>query len=471
MSRRKRKLPPEPVVVEISDLGHDGRGVGRRTESAPESASHRSPEPVAGPFQGRSSTPETPPAKAVFVHGALPGETVKAKILERRRDFDEGVAVEIGQPSPQRVDPACPWFGYCGGCALQHLDHAAQLEFKEQRLRENLARIGKVEPSEWLAPVSADPWHYRRRARLSVRLVRGKGRVLVGFREQDGRFVADVEHCRILHPDFSDRLMELSELVGQLSIADRIPQIETASGDDRSAVVIRHLEPLSESDRARLAEWSARTGIAVYLQSKGPDSVALLAPEEFTLDYGLPEFDVTLRFEPQHFIQVNAGVNRGLVTRAVGMLELSPDDRVLDLFCGLGNFSLPLARRAGRVTAVEGEPALVRAGKDNALRNGLENVDFLTADLAGQELDLPWIKAGFDAVLIDPPRSGAAETLPLVNASGAKRVVYVSCNPATLARDASTLVNQHGFRLAAAGIADMFPHTAHVESVALFEKA
>lgn len=439
--RRKRKLPAEPVEIEIADIGHDGRGVGRRD------------------------------GKAVFVHGALPGERVSARITEVRRDFDEGISESVLAASADRVEPGCPWFGYCGGCALQHLDHGAQLHWKQSRLEENLGRIGRVAPRRWLEPVAAEPWLYRRRARLSARLVRGKGRVLVGFREIYGRFVADVERCAVLHSDFADRLLDLSALLGELSVADAVPQIETASGDDGSAVVIRHLKPLTDADTAALVDWSRRTGVAVYLQPKGPDTVHRLHPPRHELVYRLSDFDVELAFHPQHFIQVNAEVNRRLVKRAVDLLDPGPEDRVLDLFCGLGNFTLPLARRAAGVTAVEGETALVEAGRDNAARNGLDNISFLATDLAAENLDLPWMRHGFESVLIDPPRSGAEVVLPLIAATGARRIVYVSCNPATLARDAGRLVHEYGYRLAAAGIADMFPHTAHVESIALFEKA
>ncbi len=438
--RNRRKLPVEPVRVEITDLGHDGRGVGRVED------------------------------KAVFVHGALPGETVLARIIERNRRYDEALCLEVIAPSPDRVEPACPWFEQCGGCALQHLDHQAQLTFKHKRLVDNLTRIGEVTPEQWLPPLSAPPWFYRRRSRLSARLVRGKGRVLVGFREKQGRFVADVGHCRVLHPDFSHRLESLSELIGSLSVADAVPQIETASGDDGSAIVIRHLRALSADDLVRLKRWSDDEGIAVYLQPKGPDTVHRLWPEAHGLRYRLDAFDLTLDFHPQHFIQVNAPLNALLVERALALLAPGPGERVLDLFCGLGNFTLPLARRAGSVTGVEGSPELIEAARSNARANGLANVEFDVADLAADVSTRPWYRQGFDAALIDPPRSGAFEILPVVAGSGARRLVYVSCNPATLARDAAELVGNHGFALKSAGIADMFPHTAHVESIALFER-
>ncbi|TVQ30150.1 MAG: 23S rRNA (uracil(1939)-C(5))-methyltransferase RlmD [Wenzhouxiangella sp.] len=438
--RRRRKLPDEPVVVEVTDLAHDGRGVGR----------------IDG--------------KAIFVHGALPGERVSARLIDRSRKFDEAICQEVLERSPERVEPGCPWFDSCGGCALQHLDHGAQLRWKHKRLVDNLVRIGEVEPVHWDEPIAEEPWQYRRRARLSARNVPAKGRVLVGFREPQGRYVADVGYCRVLHPDFSDRLASLSDLLGTLSVAAAVPQIEVASGDAGSAIVIRHLDPLTDSDLEQLRAWAERESIAVYLQAKGPDTVFRLHPEVHQLEYHLEAFDLVLHFHPQHFIQVNARVNARLVERALDLLALDGSERVLDLFCGLGNFSLPLARRAAHVTGIEGAPELIEAARANARLNGIDNVDFDVADLTEDVTDRAWYQAGFDAVLIDPPRSGAVEILPLVAGSGARRVVYVSCNPATLARDAGALVRDHGFRLVSAGIADMFPHTAHVESIALFER-
>lgn len=440
MGRRRRRLPSEPIALDITDLSHDGRGVGRCND------------------------------KAVFVHGALPGESVLARLIGRSRRHDEAVCVEVIKASPERVEPECPWFEHCGGCALQHLDHAAQVDWKHKRLVDSLERLGGVRPGQWWEPIADDPWHYRRRSRLSARQVKGKNRVLVGFRERQGRFVADVESCRVLHPDFSDRLTSLSALLGELSIADAVPQIETASGDRGSAIVIRHLRELDAADLMRLKHWSDEHGIAVYLQPKGPDTVHRLWPEAHELSYRLDEFDLELAFHPQHFIQVNGAVNRRLVSRAVELLDSGPEDRVLDLFCGLGNFTLALARRAGHVTGIEGEAALIKAAADNAQRNGVQNVEFDVADLTRDVSARPWFRAGFDGVLIDPPRSGAFEVLPMVAASGARRLVYVSCNPGTLARDAAELVSRHGFRLTGAGIADMFAHTAHVESIALFER-
>lgn len=439
--RRRRRLPREPIDIDIDDLAHDGRGVGRVDD------------------------------KVVFVHGALPEERVSARLIGRNRRFDEAVTESVQRASRERVRPECPWFGYCGGCALQHMDAPAQLDWKARRLAENLQRIGEVAPAQWAEPIASPPWHYRRRARLSARLVPGKGRVLVGFRELGGRYVADIEACRVLHPAFAERLMSISALIGGLSIPDRVAQVECAAGDDTAAVVLRHLEPLTDRDRAALVRWSDDTGIAVWLQPGGPDTVHRLHPEEHELTYRLDAFDLEFAFHPQQFIQVNADVNAALTRRAVEWLAPAGGERVLDLFCGLGNFSLPLATRAGEVLGVELDAGLVASAEANARRNGLDNARFAAADLAGIDGTPAWARAGFDAVLLDPPRSGAPAALPLIAAVGPARIVYVSCDPATLARDAGELVARHGYRLARAAAADMFPHTAHVESIALFERA
>lgn len=437
--RRGRRLPPEPIDVGIDDLAHDGRGVGRVAD------------------------------KVTFVHGALPGERVSARLTGRNRRFDEAVTLEVESRSSDRVEPGCPWFGYCGGCALQHLDPRAQLDWKQQRLRENLRRIGEVEPQQWAEPIAGPAWHYRRRARLSARNVPGKGRVLVGFREMGGRYVAEIEHCRVLHPAFADRLMSLSALIGALSIPDRIAQVECAAGDDSAAIVLRHLDPLTDADQAALIAWSDETGIAVWLQSGGPDTVHRLHPRQHRLSYRLEAFDVEFDFHPQQFIQVNADVNARLTRRAVDWMAPRPGEAILDLFCGLGNFSLPLARAGAEVTGVELDAGLVEAAARNAAANGIESARFVRADLAAAETR-PWQRQSHAGVLLDPPRTGAAEVLALVAATGARRIVYVSCDPATLARDAGELVRRHGYALRRAGVADMFPHTAHVESIALFER-
>ena len=438
--RRRRKLPAEPIDLRIDDLSHDGRGVGACGE------------------------------KTVFVHGALPGERVSARVTGRRRSYDEAEAIEVIEASPHRIEPRCPHFGQCGGCSLQHLDPAQQIEAKQRTLEQNLRRIGKLDPGCLWAPLGGPLWAYRRKARLSVRYVHKKGRVLVGFRERYGRFVADMQECHVLDPRIADHLDGLSDLIGAMEARRSIPQIEVACGDDRCALVFRHLEPLSEEDLERLRAFARNTGVAVLLQPSGPASIHGLEPAEAELSFHLPEFDVDLRFEASDFVQVNAEMNRRMVHRALELLELSPNDRVLDLFCGLGNFTLPMARRAASVIGVEGDAGLVSRAEANARRNGIENAAFFAADLNEDPGSAPWLKQPFDKVLLDPPRSGAEFILPHVAASGARRLVYVSCHPASLARDAGILAQQHGFELKGAGVMDMFPHTGHVESIALFER-
>ncbi|MEM1080416.1 MAG: 23S rRNA (uracil(1939)-C(5))-methyltransferase RlmD [Pseudomonadota bacterium] len=448
MARRSRRqrLPVEPIALLIDDLSHDGRGVGRHD------------------------------GKVTFVHGALPGERVHARLRNRNRRFDEALTLAVETPSAERVEPGCSWFGACGGCAMQHLDHSAQLNWKQSRLAENFKRIGQVLPAQWLPPIHAKPWSYRRRARLSVRWVAGKGRVLVGFREIGGRFVADIERCDVLAEVFGDRLMSLSDMIGGLSIPDRIAQLECAAGDASAAIVLRHLDPLTDKDHQRLIDWSESNRIngqpiAIYLQPKGPDTVHRLTPAQHHLSYRLDEFNLDMAFKPQHFIQINASVNQRLIHSAMRLMAATRQEHILDLFCGLGNFSLPLARSAGRVTGIELDRALVEFAQFNAERNGIANAQFEVADLTQDVAQLAFMKRAYDGVLIDPPRSGAAEILPLVAATQAARVVYVSCDPATLARDAGQLVHEHGYTLVSAGIADMFPHTAHVESIALFTRS
>lgn len=440
MSKRRRALPAEPVELSIDDLSHDGRGVAS----------------LAG--------------KKIFVAGALPGERVRARVTGRRRRYDEAETLELIEASPDRVEPECPHFGVCGGCALQHLAADRQIRFKHNALVQNLARIGEVIPEEWFDPLVGEPWFYRRRARLSVRYVHKKERVLVGFRERYGRFVADMQDCRVLDPRVGFRLAELAELVHGLEARQSIPQIEVACGDDAAALVFRHLEALSAHDLERLAGFARGTGLAVLLQPAGPDSIHALEPAEVALSFRLPDFGLEFSFGPSDFVQVNAAMNRRMVERAVELLDPQPGERILDLFCGLGNFTLPIATRGAEVVGVEGDAELVRKAADNAGRNGLDGVEFFAADLAGEVDGAPWLAGGYDKALVDPPRSGAEAMLPHLAASGARRIVYVSCHPASLARDAGILVREHGFRLVGAGVMDMFPHTGHVESIALFER-
>jgi 23S rRNA (uracil1939-C5)-methyltransferase len=439
MSRSSRSKPWPEFEVAIDDLSHDGRGVGRRE------------------------------GKAVFVAGALPGETVRVRQTGRNRNFDEAATLEVLIASPDRVVPRCPHFGTCSGCVLQHLDVPRQIEAKARVLRENLARIGHVEPARELPPLADAAWGYRRKGRFSVRFVEKKDRVLVGFRETDPRFVADLRECHTVIPALGARVAALAALVASLDARKAIAQIEFIAGDAAVALVLRNLEPLGEADRARLRAFAGETGFVLYLQPGGVDSVTPLDADA-VLEFALPAYDLRLAFRPLDFIQVNAGLNQKMIAQALELLDPQPADRVLDLFCGLGNFTLPLARVAGRVVGVEGEAGLVARARENAARNGLDNVEFHAADLAKDLSGAPWMRAGFDKLLIDPPRAGAAEVLAQLPLAGIRRIVYVSCHPGSLARDAGFLVRERGYRLAAAGAMDMFPHTAHVESIALFEK-
>ncbi len=441
MPRTRRQRAPEgPFEIRVHDLTHEGVGIARQADG-----------------------------KAVFIPDALPGERVRYLRTQRRREHDQGRLLEVLEPAPERVTPRCPHFGYCGGCSLQHLAPEAQQSLKQRWLLDSLARLGGVQPERVLPVLAGPAWHYRRRARLAVRHVVKKGRVLVGFRERDTPVVAVLERCLVLDPAFAERLTELSALIGELSVHDQLPQVEIAVGDDAAAMVLRILRPLTEADRARLTRYAQETGIAIWLQPDGLDSMAPLQPGTAELGYRLPAQGVDIRFAPNDFIQVNADVNRRMVDQALELLDLKADERVLELFSGLGNFTLPLARRAAQVVAVEGDAGLVARARRNAELNGLHNIAHHVADLAAPATDAGWLARDYDAVLVDPPRTGAREILPAVAARRPRRILYVSCHPGTLARDAGLLVREHGYRLRAAGIMDMFPHTSHVESMALFE--
>lgn len=407
--------------------------------------------------------------KATFIDGALPGERVLFRYERKRRRYDQGTTIEVLEASPDRTTPPCRYFGRCGGCSLQHMAPSAQIAAKQRVLAENLAHIGRVAPDRWLAPILGPDHGYRRRARLGVRNVPKKGGVLVGFREKRHSFITPLDDCLTLDRRIATLLPGLRELIAGLSRPDRLPQIEAAAGDEAVALVLRHLEPLTEADLAGLRAFAQVHGVQVHLQPNAPDSVHALWPDPApTLNYSLPEFDLRLAFAPTDFIQVNAAVNRGLVQQAMELLDARPVDSVLDLFCGLGNFTLAAARRAGRVLGIEADAGLIARARANAGRNALTNAEFRAADLYGELSPLPWEGFRFDKLLLDPPRTGAMEAIRALPADGPGRIVYVSCNPATLARDSHYLVEMLGYRLAAAGVADMFPHTAHVESIALF---
>lgn len=438
MARRRR----EPETAMIGSVTHDGRGIAA--------------------LEG----------KKVFVAGALAGEEVRFVRRKSRRNFDEAELLEILQASPERIHPRCEAFGRCGGCSLQHVSDEQQRQIKSQTLKDNLQRIGKLEAEQWLQPIVGPAWKYRRRARLAVKDVPAKGRVLVGFRERHAPFITDMHRCEVLASPVDGMIDPLSEMIGCLSIKARLPQIEVAVAENAVAMVFRVLDPPSDADKALLSEFGADHDVRIYLQPGGLDSVSLLYPEGDVeaLTYSLSEFDIRIEFDAVGFVQVNADINQHMVSRAIELLDTQADKRVLDLYCGIGNFSLPLAKRSGTVLGVEGEASLVSAAVENAKLNDVSNATFRQADLNNIDGNEGWLKEGWDRILLDPARSGAAEIVKHVDVIGAARIVYVSCHPGTLARDAGTLVHEHGYTCEAAGIIDMFPHTAHVESIAVFNK-
>lgn len=429
----------------------------------------------------RANADDGSPGKVVFIEGALPGERVQVQVSRKKNNWEQGQMTALARESSQRVRPGCPHFGLhagaCGGCKMQHLHPAAQVAVKQRVLEDNLWHLAKVKPQTILPPIQGPAWGYRDRARLSVRHVAKKGTVLIGFHERKSRYVADMQVCPVLPPKVSALLMPLRELIGAMDQRDRLPQIELAAGDGVTALVLRHLEPLSAADLQRLRDFGARHEVQWWLQPKGPETVHRLDEGGLPLVYRLPEFGITMPFKPTDFTQVNPHINRVLVDRAVRLLAVQPGDRVIDWFCGLGNFTLPLATQAQQVLGIEGSEVLVQRARENARANGLaEKTAFEARNLF--EITPDDLRAAGAATrwLVDPPREGAFALAKAVadlhEAPGwtpPRRIVYVSCNPATLARDAGLLVHQAGYRLTQAGVVNMFPHTAHVESMAVFE--
>ena len=439
--RRKKQLPETLVAATIESLSHDGRGIARLD------------------------------GKTTFIDNALPGEQVFFQYTFMRRKFDEGRAVEILDPSPDRVTPPCAHSLICGGCSLQHLDPAVQIQRKQAVLAEQLEHFGGLRPARWLEPLTGPVTGYRGKARLGVKYVDAKGDTLVGFREKRNSLIADLAQCEVLIPEVGHRFRDLRALINGLDCRRRLPQIEVARGDDAVALVFRHLDPLSPADQDALVAFCRENGLQCYLQPGNESTVHRVWPEqgEERLYYRHPQADVEMAFHPSDFTQVNAEINRRMVPLALDLLEVEAHHQVLDLFCGLGNFTIPAARRAAGVVGVEASDAMVRRGYENARRNGLENVAFHAWDLDSEPKGQPWARQRYERVLLDPPRSGALEMVRMMPQFGAEKLVYVSCNPATLARDAGELVAR-GYRLSGAGVLDMFPHTAHVESIALFDR-
>ena len=428
-----------PLLARVEKLSHEGRGIARLGD------------------------------KTVFIDGALPGETVSLRMRRQRRRFNEAEAIEIVDRSARRVQPRCAHTGLCGGCSLQHMSPEDQLQHKQDVMLEQLQHMGGTVPERMLAPVSGPPWHYRRRARLSAKWVARRGRVLVGFREKRANLVADIAGCTILHETASALPERLSALFTTLSIREHLPQVEIAVGDNAGVLVIRHLRPFSESDLESLYRFQQSCPLTICLQPAGVDSMHALdggpLPE---LYYELPAHGIVIHFRPGDFTQVNFDVNRALVDRVCTLLAPGPDDDVLDLYCGLGNFSLPLARLARSVTGIEGDAGLVARAETNAVRNGLANTRFGHADLCAAPACAEVRDGAFNKLLLDPPRSGAREIVERLDPRRTKLIVYVSCNAATLARDTEILCGRAGYRLTHAGVVDMFPHTAHTECLAVF---
>lgn len=441
---RRKKIPAEPITLQIDRLSHEGRGVAR-----------------------------TEDGRIVFVRNALPGETVLAKVTRVKRQLWEASAIEVqASPSEHRVTPPCAHAQICGGCNLQHVSISEQRRHKQAVLTEQLAHFGGLSPTEGFLPPLVDVTEgYRRKARLACKYVVARERVMVGFREAASHFIADIESCPVLIERVGTLLPQLSEMMTGLSIRDKIPQIEVAAGDDEIAFVVRHLAPLSVSDLQAWVSFCQAHHITLYLQPGGLDTVHKVWPDDQRerLTTSIPNLDLTYHFHPLDFLQVNKAINDQLIPLALSLLELSPDDRVLDLFCGLGNFTLPIAQKVAEVVGVEGSLEMVQRGSENAKANGLDNIAFHQADLTKPIAEQSWF-GEYDKLLIDPPRSGAADVVSQIHQLKPRRVVYVSCNPATLARDVG-LLHSAGYKLKKAGILDMFPHTKHVESIALLVRA
>lgn len=406
--------------------------------------------------------------RAYFIDGVLPGEVVEFEMRKKRRGKFLGRLTRIIQPSPDRVVPRCEYFGVCGGCAQQHIEPAAQLAFKEKALFDALTQTAKTLPENRLPPICASIWHYRRKARAGIRHVPKKGGILVGFRERNSSYITSLMSCATLDAGLSELLPGLHELLQRLSCPERIPQLEMVAADNALALVLRHLQPLCEADRALLREFARREGVQFFLQPGGLDTVAPLWPESpQALYYRLDDYDLKMEFAPTDFIQVNGPANERMIELAMRLLAPTLDDDILDLFCGLGNFTLPIARSGARVLGVEGEAGLVDRGRENAARNGLANAAFEVADLHQPTA----LGRKFEKVLLDPPRSGAVDVVKsLIPEIDPRVIVYASCNPATFARDAGILTHLHGYKMTHAGVIDMFPHTAGIESMARFER-
>jgi 23S rRNA (uracil1939-C5)-methyltransferase len=436
---RRRKLKPKSYELDIESLSHEGRGIAHLDE------------------------------KVIFVSGALPGEKVMAERTFSRAKFEEADVSEVLKSADNRITPKCAVFGICGGCSFQHLSSEDQIEAKGEWLKEAFLQQAKTEPKNWIAPLESQAWGYRRKARLGVRFVTKKDKVLVGFREKKSGWIANMDRCEVLHASIGEHLQDLGRCIEQLSIKSQVPQIEVAVAQNETVLILRHLEPMTKEDEQILADCADELNIIWYLQSGGEDTVKPLG-KVANLTYSHPAHDIEMAFLPTDFTQVNFKLNQEMVSKALDLLELNENDEVIDLFCGLGNFTLPMAKYAKHVVGIEGDAGLIERAKENASKNGIQNADFYKADLFEEVVGFEWFRGKkYNKALIDPARSGAIEIVELLPKLGVERLVYVSCNPATLARDTAKLI-EIGYKLESAGVMDMFPQTAHVESIALFVK-
>ncbi|HEV2613807.1 MAG TPA: 23S rRNA (uracil(1939)-C(5))-methyltransferase RlmD [Gammaproteobacteria bacterium] len=422
------------IEISITNLSHDGRGVGHLN------------------------------GKAVFIDGALPDEVVLAEITKKHSRFNHARLIEVIKASPDRVVAKCSHFDICGGCQLQHLDPEKQILLKQDNLLNQLKHMGQVEPNEILPPLTGPLWGYRSKARLSVKYVEKKQKLMIGFHEKMGRYIADLDHCEVLDPRVGTKFELLRAMISSLSIYKQLPQIEVACDKDNVALIFRHLAPVTESDKNILTQFGKEHNFQIYLHPNKPEPISVMADLSYTFE------DITYKFNPQDFTQINPEINQKMLTLALHLLDLKPEDNVLDLFCGLGNFTLPIAKRCAHVMGIEGDKNMVLKARKNAELNNITNIAFGFSNLFEPDNSLPWMQKKYDKVLLDPPRTGAIEILPMVTKWQPKIIVYVSCNPATLARDAGELVHKYGYKLIKAGVMDMFPHTKHVESIAVFTK-
>ncbi len=441
MSRRRKQKISVPVQAHVESLNTECQGVARVND------------------------------KVTFITQSLPGEDVMFEYTKKHSRYDVAKTVEVLSPSSERIEPKCEHFTMCGGCQLQHMPSEYQILQKQNILIEQFKNISKIELNNIEPAITGESWGYRRKARLGVRFVRKKERVLVGFRERNGRFLADLTKCVVLHKSVGLHLLDLSDLIQSLDAYDKIAQIEVAIGDSNSALVFRNLVELVDSDTEKLIAFAKKFKFDIYCQPSGPDSVYVVYPEKPKLDYSLTEYNLRFDFEPSMFTQVNYDINHKMISKALALLDLNESDSVLDLFCGLGNFSLPISKFSNNVVGIEGDLKLVEQASHNAALNNIENTQFYVANLMDDFTQLPWFRnKKYTKILIDPPRTGAELIVKDIAKLNAEKIVYVSCNPATLARDAGILVHECGYKLETAGVMDMFPHTAHVESIALFTK-